>query len=140
MAELFDSLVAALVLRTFVQYITAFCSRLEAANNITSSRFVGLNVPDKRLEFHDPHLNHSLEIRAKDSTFDRFSNFVKCRPEVAGEVISGMAMVVRAKFGDSRLNSGGTIRLFGRPDQFCSLLCSIAVNRKQLVASYLAGL
>ena len=59
-----------------------------------------------------------------------FSNFDKCRPEVAGDVISGAALVyvrvdVRAKFGDSRLNNGRIIRLFGRPDSFYALLGSI---------------
>ena len=48
-------------------------------------------------------------------------------------------MDVRAKFvGDSKLNSGRIMRLFGRPDLFYALLCSIlhfAADRKQLVMS-----
>ena len=36
MAELVDYLPAALVSRTFVQYLTAFCSRLEAASDVIS--------------------------------------------------------------------------------------------------------
>ena len=43
-----------------------------------------------------------------------YSNTDKCRPEVAGDVISCLAvesvgMEVRAKHGDSRLNSGRII-------------------------------
>ena len=46
--------------------------------------------------------------------FCRFPNFDKCRPEVAGDVISGVAVDyvgidVRATFGESGLNSGRTI-------------------------------
>ena len=52
-----------------------------------------------------------------------FSNFDKCRREVAGDVISGAALVyvgvdVHANFGDSRLKSGRIIRLFDRSDPF----------------------
>ena len=41
--------------------------------------------------------------------FGRFANFEKCRPEVADDVISGLAsdyfgMDVRVKLGDSMLN------------------------------------
>ena len=44
-------------------------------------------------------------------------NFDKCRPKVADNVISGMAlyyvgMDVRTKFGNSRLNCGQTITLW----------------------------
>ena len=53
-------------------------------------------------------------------------------------------MDICAKFGDSRLNSGRKIRLFGRQHPFCALMCSLwlhfAVEQKQLVTSYLAGL
>ena len=57
-------------------------------------------------------------------------NFYKYRLEAAGEVISGMALDYvgkdgSASFGDSRLNSSRIIRLFARPDPFCSPLCSI---------------
>ena len=52
-----------------------------------------------------------------------FSNFHKCRPEVAGDVLSGVEVEwvgvdVRAKFGDSRLNSDRVNRLYARPDPF----------------------
>ena len=78
-----------------------------------------------------------------------FFNFDKCCPVAAGDVISGRAvesvgMDVRAKFRDSRLNSDQIIQLFGRPDLYHALLCSIllhfAADRKQLVRSYLADL
>ena len=46
--------------------------------------------------------------------FGRFVNFDKCRSEVAGDVISGLAVDyvgtdVRATFGESGLNSGRII-------------------------------
>ena len=80
-----------------------------------------------------PRLNSSEEIRPKavgGSIFGRFLNFDKCRPEVASDVISGVAlfyvgMGVRAKFGDSRLNSGQIIRLWPGGRVFCTLLCTI---------------
>ena len=50
MAELFDSLSAAPVLRTFVKYLTAFCSRLEATSDVISCsavEHVGMDVRTK---------------------------------------------------------------------------------------------
>ena len=47
---------------TFVQYLVAFCSRPEAVSDVTSGRFVGPMVPDKRVKFRYPRLNHSREI------------------------------------------------------------------------------
>ena len=37
-------------LRTFVQYLTAFHSRWEAASDVTSGKFVKLAVPNKRVK------------------------------------------------------------------------------------------
>ena len=62
MVELFDTLLAAPVLRIFVQYLTAFCSRSEAASDVISSTFVGPIVPDKCVKYRDIHLNRSREI------------------------------------------------------------------------------
>ena len=50
--------------------------------------------------------------------------------EVAADVISSVAVDyigtdVLAKFGDCRINSSRIIQLFGRPDPFYALLCSI---------------
>ena len=45
-----------------------------------------------------------------------FSNFYKCRPEAADDVISGLD--VRVKLGDSRLNSGRIIQLFAGRTSF----------------------
>ena len=47
--------------------------------------------------------------------FRSFSNFAKCRPEVAGDVVYGKTVFyvdvdVRATFGDSPLNSGRIMR------------------------------
>ena len=70
--------------------------------------------------------------------FGRFSNLVKCRPEVAGEVISGVTVsrVVVTKLGDSRLNGGRIIRLCGRGGPvFRTLGQYFAANRKQLMSS-----
>ena len=55
-------------------------------------------VPDKALEFRDSSLNLSGEIRPRAVgmvIFGRFSNSEKCRPELAGEFISGIALCTR---------------------------------------------
>ena len=120
-------------------------SRPEAATDVISGRFVRLAVPEKCVKFRDPRLNCSPGIQPKavgGGTFERFLNFHKCRPEVAGDVISrrsveSAGMDVRAKFDDSRLNNGRIMRLLGRPYPFYALLYSIylyfAVDQKQLV-------
>ena len=104
-------------IRTSVQYLIAFCSRPDEASDVISGSFVMLTVPTivyKPLS----------EIRAKaigGGILDSFSNFDKCRSEVAGDVISSVAieyvgMDIHVKFCDSRLNNGQTIRLFGQLD------------------------
>ena len=51
------------VLRTtFVQYLIAFCSRLEATSAVISDRFVGTVVPGNHVKFGDHRLNFSQEI------------------------------------------------------------------------------
>ena len=65
-------LLAVSVLRTFVQYLIAFCSRLGTASDVIAGKFVELTVTDKRLR--------------------HFLNFDKCQPEVAGDVISGVTI------------------------------------------------
>ena len=79
-------------------------------------------------------MQHCIILNAKKAIgcgiFGRFSNFDKCQPEAAGDVISGMALdyvstYVVASVGANRLNSGQIIRLFVRPDLFCAHLCSI---------------
>ena len=64
MAELFDCVAAAPVLRTFVQNLIAFCSRPQVCD-VMSGRFVGLTVPEQFVKFLDPPLNNSGEIRPK---------------------------------------------------------------------------
>ena len=133
MVDLFDSLLAAPALRTFVQYLIAFCSQPEAATDVISGNFVWPIVPDKCVKFCDARLNNSGEIQPKAvgcSIFGCFSNFDNYRPEVDGDVVYSAAldyvgMDVAAKFGDSRSNGGRIIRLFGRPDLFYALLRSI---------------
>ena len=59
--------------------------------------------------------NTKLRLKAVGSgIFDCFSNFDKCRPEVAGDIISDVAvdyvhMDIHATFGGSKLNSGRII-------------------------------
>ena len=65
MTELCASIPAIPVLRTSVPYLFAFCSRLEAASEIISGRFVRLAVPYKCVNFRDPRLNRSPEIQLK---------------------------------------------------------------------------
>ena len=68
-----------------------------------------------------------FDPKPSEATFSVvFLNFDKYRPEVADDVISGVTLDyvsvdVLARVGDSRLNSGLIIRLFGWPDQFCAL-------------------
>ena len=62
------------VLRTFVQYLIAFYSRLEADGDVIYESFVRLTVPDQYVKFRDPRLNRSLEIRPETvggGIFDR---------------------------------------------------------------------
>ena len=49
-------------MHTFVQFLITFCSRLEAAGDVISDRFVGPFVLHKRVNIHDPILNASGEI------------------------------------------------------------------------------
>ena len=89
------SMPAAPVLRTFLQYSFAFCSRPEVANDVMSGRFVRLVDPDQCVKFRDPRLHRSPEIRPEavgGGIFGHFWNFHKCRPEVAGDVISDTAV------------------------------------------------
>ena len=95
MAELFNSLPEAAVLRTFAQYLIAFCSRLEEASDVISCSFVGLTFPDDCVKCRDPRLNRSEEILPKAiecGIFGPSSNFDKCRPEAAGDFISNTAL------------------------------------------------
>ena len=94
---------------------------------------MGPIVRDTPVILYDPRLNRSREISSETvggGIFNHYSNFHKCLPEVAGEVISGVAVELvgadaSAKCGDSRLNSGRAIQLFARPDPFYALLYSV---------------
>ena len=78
-----------------------------------------VTIPHKCVQFCDPRFKIYEEIRPKDvggCIFGRFSNFEKCQPEVASDVISRAALVyvgvdVCAKFGDSRSNRSRDIQL-----------------------------
>ena len=65
-----------LISRSSGQYLNSFCSRSEAASDVTSSRFMWLIVPDKWAKFCDPSLNGCEEIGPKaigGSISDSFS-------------------------------------------------------------------
>ena len=75
------------------------------------SMLVGLIVINKCLKFRDPRLNRSGEIR--------FSNMDNCRPEVAGDVISSVAldhigMDVAVKLDDSWSSGRPVLRAFAQ--------------------------
>ena len=73
--ELCASVPAAPVLRTFVQYLIAFCSQPEAAGDVIFGRVVRVVVPDKCVKFCDPRLKCSPEIRhevIRGGIYDRF--------------------------------------------------------------------
>ena len=92
-----------------MQYLVAFCNRLEGASDIISGDFVRQIFLDKVVKLGDPCLNRSREIPPRtvpggifDSCFHH--NF---RPEVDNDIIFAMAvdhvgMDVRVTFGDSR--------------------------------------
>ena len=65
MAELFDYLPAAPVLRTLVQYLSAFCSRPLTSSDVLSGIIVRLHVlrgHDKYAKCRDPSFNRFREI------------------------------------------------------------------------------
>ena len=65
-----------------------------------------------------------FDQKPSEATFSPvFSNFNKCQPEVADDVISGAVVDLvdtdfRVRFGDSKLNSGRAIKTLCRPDPF----------------------
>ena len=75
----------------------------------------------------------ATKIRPKavgSSIFGCFPSFDKCRSEVAGDVISSVAveyigMDVRVTFGESGLNSGRIIGLFEGPYPFYARSCPV---------------
>ena len=82
MVELFDSLSGQ---TRFAQYLVTFCSRLEVASDVISSRFVRPISLDECVKFPAPSLNHSLQIPPKavgGGIFDFRCNF---RPEVEND-------------------------------------------------------
>ena len=62
-------------LRTFVQYLIAFCSLPQTASDVMSGSFVGPIIHDKRVKFRYSRLNLSREIpldAVGGGFFDRF--------------------------------------------------------------------
>ena len=77
MTELCASMPVTSILRTFMQYLIAFCSRPEAAADVISGRFVRLTVPNKFVKFCDPCLNRSPDILPKTVGCGIFNRFFK---------------------------------------------------------------
>ena len=114
------------VLRTFVQYLTACCSRPETV--IVTSYPGGLwrqIVHDQRVIFRDPRLNRSREIPLEAVgfvIFIRFSNVNNVLAEVVSDVVSGtvvdpIGMKVFVKLGDFTLHRSRDIGLL--PHSLC---------------------
>ena len=62
---IFDYLAGSVLRITFVQYLITFHSQPEEMSEVISSRFLRPMVPDNRVKFGGPRLNHSLEIPLK---------------------------------------------------------------------------
>ena len=111
LTELFESVLAAPVLRTFVQYLIAFCSRPKGPGDVISGRSVELiNV-----KFRDPRLSCSGEIRPRVMRDGIFANVFAITSKVVSDVIFGVAVNyfgsdVCVKFGDSWSNRSRDIR------------------------------
>ena len=69
-AELFESFPASPVLRTFVQYLIAFCSRLERATDALSSRYIEQVCVGVHVKPCDSRSNDSRDIRAAHFVMD----------------------------------------------------------------------
>ena len=65
------------VLRTFVQYLIAFCSRPETDSDVLAGKFLVSIVPDKLVEFRDPRLNRSREIKPNAAGGDIFDGLFR---------------------------------------------------------------
>ena len=107
-----------------MQCLIACCSQPEANSDVISSRFVGPIFPDSHVKFGDPRgtswwgriKRRATKIQPKavgSGIFGRYPNFDQYRSEVAGDVISGVAIdyvgvdvLVRATFGEIGLNNG----------------------------------
>ena len=96
-------------MRTFVQYLMAFCCRSEEASDIISSLFETPIILDKYVKYRAPRLNRSREIPPEAVGGDIFDSSFRYnfRPKADNDVISGVAvdymrMDVYAKLGDSR--------------------------------------
>ena len=101
-------------------------------SNLVSSLIVWVKKNNEKILFNIKQDAHQLVGQAKCRAskirpnavegwfFGRFSNFDKCRPEVADDVIFGVAETMvdinlHVKFGGSMLKSGRIIRLLSAP-------------------------
>ena len=95
-----------------------FCSRLEAASDVVSSRFVEPTVPNKSVKFGNPGADRSREIPLEEDgsvIFGRLSNVDNFRSEVdsvvaSGRVVEPSGMDVHTTLRDSRSNGSRDIR------------------------------
>ena len=95
-------------MRTLVQYLITFCSRLGATSDVIfASSFVWPIVPEKPVKFRDPCLNRPREISPEAVEGGIFDSFFRDNfgPEAASDVISGtivelesIGVDVRVKF------------------------------------------
>ena len=109
MTELFDSLLAAPVLRTFVQYLIAFCSRPKTAGDVVSRQFVKLIVADKSLL--KPFSRNSTRSHIGGDIFDicfatspTVSDFISC------VVVGQTGTDINVEFSGSSSNLSWDIR------------------------------
>ena len=72
-------------LRSFVQYLIAFCSQPETASDIIFSRFVGPIVPNKPVKFHIFKKFHTKQEAAFRQVCSN-----NCGLDLVGVVISGV--------------------------------------------------
>ena len=94
---------------------------------------------------------HANKIRLKavgDGIFGLFSNFDKCRQEVADDIIFGVdkeyvGMDIRVLFGDSTLNSDQITRLVAgcsRFTHFCAVVsCILQPSAEQAASEVISG-
>ena len=112
--ELFGSLSP--VLRTFVQYLIAFCSWPEAVSDVISGRFTRLIVPNKCANFviSAQTILDKFHPKPSEAVFSTVFFRYNFQPKIDNDVIFGLAvdyvgMDVLVKFGDFRSNGSWDI-------------------------------
>ena len=145
----YSTLAAGLILRTFVQYSVAFCSRLEAAKDVISGGFMKLIVSDKAAKFCVLRLELFLRKWTKSRWRRHFPFSIVFFATTADRkylltsypvLLYTVGVDVRIKFDYSSLNSGRNIRLFTSGCVFTHFYaifnCIFAADRNQIAMSY----